>query len=160
MHADRDGSTLRTARLRRGVLRAIAGGMLAIALCACHPGSTAIVEGRPYPSDVPPGPTLDIQVVREGTVIRFTNTTARALGPFTMWLNARFYAHVDGLGVGQTRELSLKTFKDRWGDPFRAGGFFATQRPELLAKAEIEPDASESGTARELLGLVVVRGEE
>jgi len=138
--------------------------LAALALSACHAGNTAIVEGRAYPAELRTGPTLDIQVVREGTAIRFTNTTARALGPFTLWLNARFYEHVDGLDVGQTRELSLKTFKDKWGDTFRAGGFFATERSERLAKAEVELDppapGSGDGSPRELLGLIVVRGEE
>jgi hypothetical protein len=125
-----------------------------IALGACHT-STTIIEGRGYPTATVPGKTLDIQVVRKSTRIEFTNTTAQAIGPCTMWLNSRYSMKLDGLAVGQTRDLALRDFKDQWGDAFNAGGFFATELSERLAKAEIEPDG---GT--EMLGLVVVRGEE
>ncbi len=144
-----------TSRSRRRPLFVPLLAVLLVALPACRTGSTTIVEGRAYPAKLATGPTLDIQVVRKSTRIEFTNTTARAFGPFTLWLNARFAKTFDGLGVGETRDVALRDFKDQWGDAFHAGGFFATELSERLAKAEIEPNGGS-----ELLGLVVVRGEE
>lgn len=127
----------------------------AIALSGCASPPQTIIENPAYPGDRQQGPTLDIQVVRDGTRISLTNTTARNFGPFTLWLNRRFARELPGLAVGQSLELGLAEFQDQWGDRFRAGGFFATERPERLAKAEIDlRDGSP------LLGLVVIRGEE
>ena len=50
--------------------------------------------------------------------------------------------------------LELSEFKDEYGQEFRAGGFWATRKPERLVLAQLE---AEEG----MLGLVVVdRGAE
>lgn len=103
------------------------------------------------------GPTLDIQVFRRQTEIELTNTTARSFGPSTLWLNARFSRPIDGFAVGQTLLLKLSDFKDEFGDSFRGGGFLATERPERLALAEIQPGDAKPPA---MLGLVVVGEEE
>lgn len=114
-----------------------------------------ITQGLTYPQGLSRGTTLNIQVIRKSTRIELTNTTARAFGPFTLWLNGRFSQHIDAFAIGQTLTLTLRDFKDEFGERFRGGGFFAADKPELLILAEINPDNS-----TEMLGLIVVRSEE
>ena len=128
--------------------------LLVLALAAgCSSTPRTIAQGEDYPASIKHGATVDIQVFRHDTDIEFTNTTARAFGPSTIWLNGRFSHHIDGLALGETVKLPLKSFKDHFGEAFRGGGFFATQRPERLALAEIQ-------TGGDMLGLIVVGGEE
>lgn len=123
-----------------------------VAGCASSPRE--IVDGRAYPTSAPPGETLDIQVFRHQTEIEFTNTTARSFGPSTVWLNRRFSREIESLEVGQTMRFPLREFRDRFGESFRAGGFFAVERPERLAVAELETIGPEGDAT--VLGLVVV----
>lgn len=121
-------------------------------------GNREIMDGPIYPSTVKRGTTLDIQVFRRDTKVELTNTTARAFGKCKLWLNGRFALDLEGLAVGQTLTLSLKAFKDEFGYSFRAGGFFASERPDRLVLAELQPIDS---SPPEMLALVVVaEGEE
>ncbi|MFN0132840.1 MAG: hypothetical protein ACKVW3_09990 [Phycisphaerales bacterium] len=154
--------------MRRWLRSVTAGGLTTGGLAACiltalaatvlAPGgcgrSMQIVERSPYPRDVPAGPTLDIQVVRDGTEIELTNTTARGFGRSVIWLNRRHGLEIDGLRVGERKRLALREFLDEYSEPFRAGGFFATEATERLVLAELQTEA-EPGTWR-MLGLVVV----
>lgn len=135
----------------------MAGCIAAASVLAVGPGcgsSAQIVERSPYPRATPAGPTLDIQVVRDGTEIELTNTTARSLGRSVIWLNRRHGLEIDGLRVGERRRFHLRDFLDEYSQPFRAGGFFATETPERLALAEIETEVEPGRT--QMLGLVVV----
>ena len=114
-----------------------------------------ITQGRVYPKEVQRGTTLDIQVIRRGAKIELTNTTARAFGKSILWLNGRFSREIDGLAIGQSLTIPLKEFKDEFGESFKGGGFFAAEKPEMLALAEIQP-----AEGNEMLGLIVVRGQE
>lgn len=131
--------------------------LTALVLCAAFlggcGGTPAIVEGDKYPLDIKHGPTLDIQVIRHETEIQMTNTSGRSFGPCRMWLNGRFSHDLKGFGVGQSMTLPLGDFKDQYGEVFKAGGFFATERAEKLALAEIEIDG-------QMLGLIVVSVQE
>ena len=130
-------------------------------LAACH-ANPAIHEGRTYPASTARAATLDIQVYRRGICIELTNTTARSFGPSTLWLNGRFSKTIPGLAVGEHVEYQLKEFTDQFGEPFRAGGFFATEVPDALVLAEIEtPTLESAGDSKpQMLGLVVVGGQE
>jgi hypothetical protein len=97
--------------------------------------------------------TLDIQVVREETVIRLTNTTARGFGKCRLWMNRWYSLAIDKFDVGQTLELDLGAFRDEHGEAFEAGGFFAIKKPDPLVMAQLE-------TGEEMLGLVVVSAPE
>ncbi len=135
---------------------AVAAISLAALLCLAGCGQTGsrVDAGLPeYPIDLRQATVLDIQVVRHDTTITLTNTTARSIGKARMWVNGWYSLEIDGLAVGQTRTLDLYDFKDPYGTEFRAGGFFATQRPDRLVLAQLEPLGVEP---RELLGLVVV----
>lgn len=110
--------------------------------------------GTAYPLDRAQTATLDIQVVRDETTITLTNATARAFPATRMWINQWYSREIPGLGVGETLRLELSEFKDEYGQEFRAGGFWATRKPERLVLAQLE---AEEG----MLGLVVVdRGAE
>jgi hypothetical protein len=130
--------------------------LAALLLAGCQ-SSRNIVPGLAYPPSVARSSTLDIQVFRRETKIELTNTTARNFGPSILWLNARFSHEIPKLDVGETLVLRLKEFKDQYGDSFRGGGFFATERPERLALAEIQPKDANPPT---ILGMIVVGGEE
>ncbi len=123
---------------------------LAVCVCGCNRtgGSGEIGELPTYP-DLQQAQTLDVQVFREETRLSFTNTTSRAFGPCRVWLNQWYSREVAGIGVGQTVEYELSSFKDRFGDCFRAGGFFATVPPAKVVLVQIE-------NQNELLGLVIV----
>jgi hypothetical protein len=143
------------APLRRALL--LASLLLAVVFAAvpgCRAGPREIRQGPVYPGRMPAGETLDVQVFRHQTEIEFTNTTARPLGPSTIWLNRRFGRPIDGLEVGQTLRFPLRDFRDRYGESFRAGGFFAVERPERLAVAELQTVGGDGQPV--ILGLVVV----
>lgn len=147
----------------------VAALMTLSALGGCHSASSRVdANGPVYPQSLAdqrdpgarPDPLtgraphiLDIQVQREGTSIRLTNTTARALGPGKLWINRWFARDLDGLDVAQSLTLPLDGFKDRYGESFRAGGFFATDKPDQISVVEYETDGS-------LYGLVSIGREQ
>jgi hypothetical protein len=135
-------------RLARGVF---AGALLALA--GCKAGNDPNLAGPAFPDEKAQTATLDIQVVRDETRIRITNTTARAFGKSRVWINKWFSRDIEQFDVGQTLEFSLSEFRDQYGEAFRGGGFFATKKPERLVLAQLE-------TADTLVGLVVVAREE
>jgi len=142
-------------RRREFAFHCLRGSILVAVVCllaACH-GSQPIHEGPVYPTDRVQSSVMDIQVFRDETVIHFTNTTARAFPACRMWINKWFSKDIPALGVGQTMSLSLHDFKDQFGEPFRAGGFFASDRPARLVLAQLELEG-------ELLGLIVVAPQE
>jgi hypothetical protein len=121
---------------------------LPLVAIGCSQGPNAQLAGPSYP-EIQQGQTLDIQVVRDVTVVRLTNTTPKSFGPSRLWVNRWYSKPIEKLDVGQTLELSLWDFRDEHGEPFHAGGFFATKRPEPLVQAQLE-------TEGQMLGLVVV----
>ncbi len=143
-------------RARRCAWRALGAGALVLALASCRSAPSPASYSRPFPPTLRQTRTLDIQVVRDGTRIELTNTTARAFGPSSIWLNRRYVRPIERLGVGQTLRLSLTDFRDEYGEAYRAGGFFAADAPDRLVHAEIESTGADGKP--ELLGLVVVGG--
>lgn len=108
------------------------------------------LDGERYPMKVAQGKTVDVQVLRDDTQITIANATAKALPKGRLWLNAWYSRSFDGLAPGQSVTLDLNEFKDRFNDAFKAGGFFAIERPQALKQAQL---MTESG---ELIGLVVI----
>jgi hypothetical protein len=144
-----------------GVLRASAilvSCVCLAALASC--ASTSEVDSGPmYPQGVQRIETLDIHAFRDGTRLQLTNTTARSFGPGMLWLNGRYGYAIDGLDIGQTLHLPLSRFVDEQGRRFAAGGFFAGERPELLALVEMttsEPRLDGEGERAVKFGLVAV----
>jgi hypothetical protein len=108
-----------------------------------------ILEGPAYPAGATRTETIDVQVIRRGTRIEMTNTTARAFGPGTLWINGWYGREIPGLAVGESLNLRLRDFRDEFGDEFRAGGFFAKEAPDRIVLAELQIEGR-------LLGLVVI----
>lgn len=126
----------------------------AVAACSGGQRVVGLDEFPAYPGEKPQAEILNVQVLRDADMISLTNTTAERFGRVTIWLNQEFSQTVDGIGVGETVTLDLNEFRNQYGARFRAGGFFATQRPKDVVLAQIEPDADSEG----LLGLIVVDG--
>jgi len=141
----------------RSVLPAsmLALGLAALLIPACRSAPKAVEYARAYPSTVRQERSLDVQVFRRTKRLELTNTTARAFGPSTLWLNKRFSRPIDALAVGESLDLPLASFRDENSEPFRGGGFFAAEAPETLVLAQLE---TAGAAGPELLGLVVVNG--
>ena len=155
-------STTINRNVRRGT-HVLVMACCAVGMTGCHFLPTGLENkeigtyDRPYPAQLPQSEVLDIQVIREPqTTITLTNTTAKSFGPSTLWLNACFGRPIEGMLPGQTLSLSLKEFRDEFGDRFRAGGFFATKAPEVLVQAQLETIVDGQSM---LYGLIVV-GED
>lgn len=117
-------------------------------LTGCH-HSARIAADRQYPTAKDHGVGADIQVTRDVTTISFTNTTAQNLPEGAIWANSAFSRDFPGLGVGESITLNLAEFHNRNGEAFRAGGFFSTERPDVLVRVQIEGE-------NELIGLTVI----
>ena len=115
-------------------------------------------DARVLPKNAVQSEVVNVQVFRRDTTLELTNTTARNFGPGTLWLNGRFSRKIDGMAIGQTLVLNLREFEDEYGDPFRAGGFFAADPPERVVMTQYEADGSASEGAPSLVGLITVQG--
>ena len=111
--------------------------------------------GPAYPRQMTQYGTLDIQVFRRSTTMEFTNTTPRAFGKSTLWINQRFSRPIAGIAVGETVEVPLEEFVDSNGDVFKAGGFFAGYIPDIIALAQLETTTNDGQPI--LLGFVTVK---
>ena len=116
--------------------------------CAAGPVDYA----RPYPEDKQPAQAVNIQVFRREDHLSLTNTSPYDFGPSTLWVNAAFSRPINALRIGQTLDLSLHEFRNEHSEPFRAGGFFATDLPSVLVLAEIESNDR-------LYGMIVVEDQ-
>ena len=134
--------------IRNGSLCLCASVALSL-LGGCQSSFDPNLAGPSYPAEKMQVITLDIQVVRTPTTITMTNTTAREFGRSRLWLNRWFSRDIDRLAVGETIEMRVDSFHDEFGDTFRAGGFWATRRPQIADLIQLE-------TADTMLGLIAV----
>lgn len=125
----------------------LACGLLLIALAGCQ--SARLGAGPQFPATLAQAQDLDIHVTRDDTRITLTNTSARAFGPSVLWVNKQYGRPIDGFAVGQSLQLPLTSFRNEYGEPFRAGGFFATEKPQVVTHVQIEHEG-------ELIGLRAV----
>lgn len=128
--------------------------LAALCLAACSATPATRPQARALPHDLTQSRVLDIQVRRDGTRLLLTNTTTEPLPAGTFWINGRYSAPVPPLGVGQSLSLDLRRFRDEFGEPFRAGGFFAAHAPEPVVLAQWEIPRPQGGS--ELLGLIAI----
>ncbi|MDP1660319.1 MAG: hypothetical protein Q8L55_00240 [Phycisphaerales bacterium] len=119
-----------------------------LALTACAGGERDIVNGPVYPTS-PQGSVVNIQVLRDGTTATLTNTTVQTFTGARLWANQWYSLPLTSLKPGETITVDLAQFKDRYGNPFRAGGFWAVDNPEKLVLMQIEQ-------GDKLTGLVVI----
>lgn len=134
----------RSFRSRAAAVSVFAATLFTLAGCG---GGATLLAGAPDYQGAPPSPlkqaqVLNIQVFRNVTDIEMTNTTARSFGPSVLWLNERYSVPIDGLAIGESLDVPLRSFVDEFGDPFRAGGFFATRTPDPVVLAQLEFDGT------------------
>lgn len=138
---------------------ALLGAPLALTAGGCQLFNEKLtaVPGPMYPESTPMAEVLNIQVFRDVTTLRFTNTTTMDIPASTMWLNKRYSAPLPSVASGETAELDLRGFVDEFGDTFKAGGFFAQREPASVVLAQIEMTDPEGEDA--LYGLVIVQNK-
>ncbi|MDY7107403.1 MAG: hypothetical protein SYC29_02085 [Planctomycetota bacterium] len=122
--------------------------------CARQTHNPALAT-RPYPAHLHRAESIDIQVFREGTMLEVVNTTPRSYHDFDLWVNQRFVRHVESLPAGETVRLSLRGFYDELGEPFRAGGFFRTEKPMPVRLVEMQFSEEQP-----MIGLITIRAEK
>ncbi len=110
----------------------------------------------PYPAKLTHAGVMNVQFVRDGTTLMATNTSGETFTGARMWINRRFSRPIGEWKSGDRLSLDLRDFRDEYGDAFRAGGFFATRRPDPVVMVEIE-----NGTEpdRKMVGFVIVKGD-
>lgn len=136
-----------------GTVAACAGAVFGLLFAGGCYTKREVGAGRGFPTELTQTSVRDIQVQRHGTHIALTNTSALVLGPGTMWLNEQFAREIEAIEVGRSASFHLSEFTNEFGERFRAGGFFATERPDRLVHAQVE----QGGT---LVGLIVIGGGE
>jgi len=109
--------------------------------------------GPRYPDSMTKGDIFDVQVFRDSTTLRFTNTTTHDFGPSVVWLNQRYSQPINGLASAETIEMDLKLFVDEFGETYRAGGFFSQRVPAPVVLCQLE---TEINNETQLVGFVVV----
>ena len=134
-------------------LHSVLGLGLGVALSGCASDQVPF-EVRPYPGGQGQLMLDEAQVQRSGIRLRVVNGSSQAIGPGTMWVNQEFSHPVASIGAGATVELDLSEFRNEFGERFRAGGFWATERPKRLGLVQVEPPSGGM-----LIGLVVIEDE-
>lgn len=145
---------LKALREHLSVKKCLLAGVLSLGMAGagCASNESGFIEQPIYPANKRQSRVLDIQAYRDGTHIRFTNSTATAIPACTMWVNSWFSKQIPGVGIGETVSYDLYEFLDQYGDSFRAGGFFASDRPAKVVLLQLEMN-------NEIVGLIVV-GED
>lgn len=125
--------------MREGMrwLRICVLGLLAASLVGCGSGRSG-GEFAEYPGLGGGDEQLNVQAFRRGTTLELTNTSTVAFGESRLWANRAYSRGIVGIGIGETIRVSLHDFRNEYGQPFEAGGFFATARPDALVSLEIE----------------------
>lgn len=113
----------------------------------CHEQNR--IDGGPVYPEMQQSRAIDVQVIRDETTITFTNTSAQTIPACRMWVNRSWSLDIEQVGIGETRRLDLRDFKDEFGESFRAGGFFATEAPDKVVAAQLEMGG-------EMVGLIVI----
>ncbi|HVZ93751.1 MAG TPA: hypothetical protein VG797_04510 [Phycisphaerales bacterium] len=104
-----------------------------------------------YPTNAKRIAQVDVQVYRLDTEIEVTNTSAQDLSGTRMWLNQDYSLAIAEFPIGRTLVIPLDSFHNEYGEPFRAGGFFAIDPPSNMVKAEIE-------TPEGMIELIAING--
>jgi len=140
---------------RRTILCALAA-FTSLAGCATLDelaGDSILEPGPVYPQELGQSGMLDIQAFRSETSLLLTNTTSESFpGGGRIWVNAQFSFPFGSFDIGQTMDVDLRNFVNEFGERFRAGGFFATERPDRVVLVQLEH-------GERIDGIVVVEDE-
>lgn len=117
------------------------------------PGACGSAAKVPYAEQFERGRTqdrvVDVHVFVGETDLVMTNTTAEDFEGGKVWLNAQYSRPFERFDIGETLRFDLRSFRNEFSEPFRAGGFFAVERPDTVVQVQLE-------TEGELIGLVVI----
>jgi len=130
--------------------------MVPIGGCQLFNERTTADPHTPYPEDITLGEVFDVQVFRDVSTLKFTNSTTRDFGASVVWINKRYSLAIPGFASGETVELDLHDFVDEFGDVYRAGGFFAQRTPAPVVLMQIETVENDEPI---LYGFVVVENK-
>lgn len=136
---------------RVGSKLALAALCCAASMWGCSHGAR-MGAGPEYPRTKVQSAVVDVQLARSEERVTLTNTSPRSFPAATLWLNAQYGSPVPELPAGRAITLDLSAFKNEYGESFRAGGFFATERPDTVVLAQLELED-------ELIGMPVVKGK-
>lgn len=113
-------------------------GVLSMSGCQLFNEQLTAPAHSAYPETITQGEVFDVQVFRDVSVLKFTNTTTRDFGQSVIWINKRYSLAIPGFASGESVELDLHLFVDEFGDVYRAGGFFAQRTPAPVVLVQIE----------------------
>jgi hypothetical protein len=121
---------------------------LALGAGGCAMRGAALESLERYPQ-APQTRTVDVQVERDGTRLVLVNTSGQTLEG-RVWVNRWFSSALAPVAPGARASLDLHAFKDTFGNAFRAGGFFAIERPDPVVQTQVQLPSGE------LVGLVTL----
>jgi len=149
--------TLEATSRRVGIALFLTTFAISIGGCQLFNEKLSAEPGPVYPDNAPMIEVLDVQLFREVTLLKFTNSTTIDFPQGTFWLNKRYSSPMPAVASGESIELDLRMFVDEFGDTYKAGGFFAQREPApvVLAQIELEDDNGDPT----LYGLVVVQNK-
>lgn len=117
----------------------LSGLILAFAgVCSCASSSPS-GDWPGYPGHAQDA-VVNVQAFRDGPTLSFTNTSGRTLGPGLLWINAAYSTPIEAVEAGGQTSVSLNACRNEFGQPFRGGGFFATERPDDVVLAQIQEE--------------------
>ena len=95
-----------------------------------------------YPETAERGPELDVLVHIEGREVHLVNRTPRSYHGMQLWLNRQYVREVQTVDIGEGNYYFLRSFINRWQEPFPTGGFLTPERRRPLVLAELyDPQA-------------------
>ncbi len=120
----------------------IAAGMLGLSACTqdlptLDESTASALSALRYPGKSEYGPDLDIVVVREGSMIRLTNRTARSYEGMELWLNQQYVQQADWIIIGGNPDIHLATLINRHREPFPTGTFLQPDRARPVISVEL-----------------------
>ena len=111
--------------------------------------ATAALAERDYPAGVEYGQDLDIVVERAGHRVTLVNRTAEPVRGVELWLNRQYVRGITSIEIGDDNTFDLRTFVNRFGEPFPIALLLAPDRARPLVSAELYD--AEAGVRHRLL---------
>lgn len=120
-----------------------------VVLLGCHrherietPRAEALAELR-YPADAEVGPSLDVLAETWRHELHLINRTARTYRDMQLWLNREYVREVERVRIGEGNYFDLRSFVNRWQEPYPIGWLLAPERRLELVHAELyDPEAN------------------
>ena len=81
---------------------------------------------------------VDVHVFRDGSQVVIAIGSDTHLESPRIWINQRYMFDSSDIKIGGTIVLDLGLFRDKFGESFSAGGFFAFREPEPLRLVQLE----------------------